>query len=625
MPPLNQDHVDLTAMQSSGAANASANGTQTFTSLFPYSAGLAGVNQHSNFLYIHLLIATFCSLIAFTLFLQISKRTVGALRLSCAAGNPREQRFWAENKTHWWPWLKENLLYAPLWKVRHNREFQLSTAYSMGTLPSRGHTFILVAYLITNIAYCLNVAYDQPVEPTVAELRGRSGSLAAFNLVLTVLFALRNNPLIWILGVPYDTFNLFHRWIARLAIFESILHILFWTGNTVHAGGWHAVREAFSAGTQAASYVNGLVGGVLLCIIAVQAWSPIRHAFYETFLNIHKLAVAGALVTIYFHLDLDSLPQTPWLVLALCLWSLEFLFRIIRILYYNVSLSRAYAPVTIEALPGEACRVTFELARPWRYRPGAHVHIYIPTISWWSSHPFTVAWAGEKRPPVISYPLERLNAEELEKATKPSLQLNSSQTSVSVVCRTRTGFTAQLYAAASSRPTYTFRTWGFVEGPYGSLESLTSYGTVLLFAGGIGITHQLSHLPELLGGAAQGLTATRKVVLVWSVPNTEALEWVRPWMNHVLDMKDRRHVLRVLLFVTKPRRANEVRSASGSIRMFPGRCNVQMIVDDEVDKREGAMAITVCGPGGFADDVRRAARRRVKDGVVDFVEEAFTY
>jgi predicted ferric reductase len=37
------------------------------------------------------------------------------------------------------------------------------------------------------------------------------------------------------------------------------------------------------------------------------------------------------------------------------------------------------------------------------------------------------------------------------------------------------------------------------------------------------------------------------------------------------------------------------------------------------------MAVTVCGPGAFADDVRRAVRKRVQVGVIDFVEEAFTY
>jgi hypothetical protein len=37
------------------------------------------------------------------------------------------------------------------------------------------------------------------------------------------------------------------------------------------------------------------------------------------------------------------------------------------------------------------------------------------------------------------------------------------------------------------------------------------------------------------------------------------------------------------------------------------------------------MAVTVCGPGAFADEVRDAVRRRVKVGSLDFIEEAFTY
>jgi aspartokinase-like uncharacterized kinase len=59
--------------------------------------------------------------------------------------------------------------------------------------------------------------------------------------------------------------------------------------------------------------------------------------------------------------------------------------------------------------------------------------------------------------------------------------------------------------------------------------------------------------------------------------------------------------------------------------MVPGRCNPEIIIDKEMVERVGAMVVTVCGPGAFADEVRRAARRRVHMGVLDFVEEAFTY
>lgn len=38
------------------------------------------------------------------------------------------------------------------------------------------------------------------------------------------LFGLRNNPLLWITGWSYRTFNIFHRWVAMLLLVEAILH-----------------------------------------------------------------------------------------------------------------------------------------------------------------------------------------------------------------------------------------------------------------------------------------------------------------------------------------------------------------------------------------------------------------
>jgi hypothetical protein len=80
-----------------------------------------------------------------------------------------------------------------------------------------------------------------------------------------------------------------------------------------------------------------------------------------------------------------------------------------------------------------------------------------------------------------------------------------------------------------------------------------------------------------------------------------------------------------MLFVTKPRRREEVRTGTGSVLMVPGRCNPGIIIEKEMAERVGAMVVTVCGPGAFADEVRRVVRRKVHVGVLDFVEEAFTY
>lgn len=51
----------------------------------------------------------------------------------------------------------------------------------------------------------------------------------------------------------------------------------------------------------------------------------------------------------------------------------------------------------------------------------------------------------------------------------------------------------------------------------GKVDSLGSYGTVVLVAGGIGITHPVPFLRDLVEGYANGTIATRRVVLVWIV------------------------------------------------------------------------------------------------------------
>jgi ferredoxin-NADP reductase len=185
--------------------------------------------------------------------------------------------------------------------------------------------------------------------------------------------------------------------------------------------------------------------------------------------------------------------------------------------------------------------------------------------------------------------------------------------------------TATLYRRAMASPSRTLHLTGGLEGPYGGLESKHSYSTVILFAGGVGITHQISHVRDLVEGFAEHTVAIRKLTLVWTVRTVEQLEWVRPWMDAILAMDGRRQVLKIMLFVTKPRSAREVVNLSESVLVFPGRPKPGVLVQKEFQERIGAMVVGVCGPGAFADDVRAAARGVVGEGKCDFWEEAFTW
>ena len=166
---------------------------------------------------------------------------------------------------------------------------------------------------------------------------------------------------------------------------------------------------------------------------------------------------------------------------------------------------------------------------------------------------------------------------------------------------------------------------GLVEGPYGTQPSLDSYGTVVLIAGGVGITHHLIQIRALLQAYAEGRTSVRRIVLVWSVRTTEQLSWVRPWMDLVLAMPHRREVLFTEVYITQPKNAREVVSASQTVQMHAGRVKVGYVIKREFERRVGAMSVGVCGPGALADDVRAGARAVMHLGRVDFWEEGFSW
>lgn len=635
---LVQSSAHLVAREMNATAAAEQNAAEEFgllgtlqNDLAKFAYGLNGVQQDKNFFWVAILGFSLLALIFATLIYSWIKMTRSHLRFLLTTGDKGAQRYWAQNHTTWWPAIKQHLLYAPLFKVRHNRELQLSKAIGMGTLPGRFHTLILLFYTATNIAYCLILDWGNPQsEAVAADLRGRSGWLALINLVPTVLFALRNNPLIHILGVSYDTFNLFHRWCARMVVIQALLHTIAWLVNTSIAGGAPAIGMALAASV---SYRWGMVSTVVFTFLVFVASSPIRHAWYETFINGHRIMVLVALIAVWVHIQAADLPQLPYLRTVFAMWGGEWAIRAYRIWHNNISMRTGITKVTVEALPAEASRVTFQLSRPWHFRPGCHAHIYLPSISGHASHPFSIAWAETTvKTPALELDVEKTGSDRKLESTVTRTEVDLRQvnkkdatTTVSFVCRARTGMTRKLYEKASASPTGIITMKGGIEGPYGGHESMSSYGTVLLFGGGVGVTYCISFLKQLLTEYAEGTCSTRKILFVWSVPNTEALEWVRPWMDQVLRMEGRKEILRIQLFVTKPRHQNEIRSSTGTVQMFPGRCNATTIIEKEMVDRVGAMGVTVCGPGAFADSVRAAARSKVQAGTVDFIEEAFTY
>lgn len=347
-------------------------------------------------------------------------------------------------------------------------------------------------------------------------------------------------------------------------------------------------------------------------LIGIQASSPIRHAFYETFKLLHIALAILAVIGIWYHLDIKGLPQIKYLYFVIAFWGLDRFARAVRVAYANVG--HGGTRTLVEALPGNACRVTVTMARPWTFKPGQHAYLYMPSVSLWQSHPFSVAWSEEAEDP---------DSEKLAMNRQDILARRKS--SMSFIIRARTGMTSALYKKAAECKDGRLLTRCFVEGPYGGLHNMDSYGTVMLFAGGVGITQAVPHVRDLVIGYSNNTLAARKVVLVWIIQTPEHLEWIRPWMTEILAMEKRRDILRIMLFVSRPRSTKEIHSPSATVQMFPGRPNIETLLAMEMENQVGAMGVSVCGPGALSDEVRRAVRQKQYQGTIDFVEEAFSW
>ncbi|CAF9932805.1 MAG: hypothetical protein GOMPHAMPRED_006666 [Gomphillus americanus] len=596
--------------------------------------------QAGNMQFGELTLIVLASVAAAFLLYRIAISTVRSARvLSCVESD--RQTYWRQS-VGWFAQIKRHLLYAPLFRTHHQAEMQLVKGWSLGVLPTRFQSLFLVLLIAMNIVYCVVGIEWNSAGSTVmlGHLRNRTGTIAVVNMIPLVLLAGRNNPLIPLLNIPYGSFNMVHRWLGRIVAAESVVHTSCFIASKVYTGGWGTVSQSFMAFGQVPQ--TGLIAFCGFIAIAITSIVVFRRAFYELWYHLHIVLAIVSTVGLWYHLN--NLPQQMFIRAFIVGWALERAIRLLILIYRNVGAGGTQA--LVEYLPGDAVKVTLTPARPWNFRPGQHIFLTIPSIGLWTTHPFSLAWSASSSRPTITL-LSNLDPEKATGiyksnsfAKEAQVTISSPQSStasffdtatrptVTAIVRRRTGFTQKLWARIRNTPARQFRARAFVEGPYTSTQpSLASYGTILLFAGGVGITHQIPYLRSLLEGYATATVACRRLLLVWAVQSPEHLEWIRPWMTKILAMEGRRQILTVQLYITRSSTSGmeTIRSTSTSVHMFLGRPNVETIVAHESKNQVGAMAVSVCGPGALSDDVRQAVRARQGEASVDFVEQDFSW
>lgn len=513
--------------------------------------------------------------------------------------------------------FKSKVLYAPILHHRRAEELKFSPRANLGTLPTRFQAIFILLILITNVFACTwNIPWSEPELQVLPILRNRTGTLSVVNLIPIMVMATVKNPLIPLLDISYDTFNLMHRWFGRLSILQAIAHTVCWLIDTVDSTGWAAVSEAFHN----AFIYRGLIAVIGLIVILFQSPKLFRSLAYEFFLHLHF--VLAVMVVVFLWLHLQKYPQRFLLLGAIIIWGAARCLRLGTLLYRSVG-GRG-CRVEIHPLQGGSVKLTLTTPRPWACRPGQSLYLTIPSIGLWTAHPFSVAWVGVEDPLSRSSSVRSEFNEKGPMVHNRALDMEAPRAqTISLIVKRHTGITHKLWKhamQADKAPAVA----AFIEGPYGNERGLSSYGSVMLFASGVGITHQLGHVKQLVEGFGQGTVAAKRVTLVWVIPSSECLDWIRPWMHEILAMEGRREVLKILLYITRAGLSQSIKSPSEMVRMSRGRPEIQALIAGEAEQKVGCMAVSVCAGGGLADEVRRSARLMLDRGHnLDFIEEGF--
>ena len=228
------------------------------------------------------------------------------------------QRYFAQPHALY-TWFKRNLLNAPLFKQRHHREFKLSSAINIGTLPSRLQMLLLVGYFSTNVFFCVwSIDWSGSFSTVAGEFRNRTGVMAVINMIPLFLLAGRNNPFIALSGISFDTMNLIHRWFGRIVVLEALCHTIAYMTNKVHTKGWVALQQTLT-GSQ--FMISGFIGTIAFTFLLIQSPGPVRHAFYDTFLHFHIIGAGLAVGGVWIHLK--GRPQQLMMYGVVGLWATE--------------------------------------------------------------------------------------------------------------------------------------------------------------------------------------------------------------------------------------------------------------------------------------------------------------
>ncbi|CAI6332360.1 unnamed protein product [Periconia digitata] len=487
--------------------------------------------------------------------------------------------------------LKPRLIYPSLIGTYHTRPLP----FNLGNSPTVGQAlwiagFAVVNVILTAVGYSLytpNLYFETKEYQILCYVAARTGGLSFALAPLVVLFAGRNNILLWLTNWSHSTFMLLHRWVARFFTLHIILHSLL---ELV----LYQKQGTLTENQSSPYWIWGIIGTIACSIMVVTATLYFRRLSYEIFLIIHIILAVFTIAGSWYHIEIRF--ERKWgyeyYMYATCaVWFFDRVLRVLRIL--KNGMRKAH----VTQVADDIMRIDIPGLK-WEAQPGRHTYAYFPTVNPlrpWENHPFSVIPTallqsrGHSLGVVSSSQGSQHSStapDDIEKSgtsTVTSAPVVTSAAGISLFVRRSAGMTRALKAHASLTT--------LLDGPYPNNKpaSVLKTDRLVLLAGGIGIT-----------GILPFLAHHHNVKLHWSVKqNTQGLV---DTLGEVL---------------------NNVREKEISV----GRFDLEGILAKEAQTGWGRIGVVVCGPGGMCDEVRSIVARKGREGKVvwELDVEAFSW
>lgn len=392
------------------------------------------------------------------------------------------------------------IFYRPVPELKWNKKTWLS-------FPSLAVIGILVIAIAFVTLYCFlpQPLYWQSIRFGSPPLAIRSGMLAVAMVPWIVATAMKANLVSMMTGISHNRLAVFHRWGGYLCLFLSLVHTVPFYIQPVWEDGGEAVFTMLYNNGVGYVYGTGIACLVPLAWLCIASLPILRDLAYEIFALLH-IPVSIAFVGLLFWHCKNYLTSWSYLWATVAIWVLSYFMRMFSLNWLkpwrNAWLIGDEAAVTLMA--ENAIKVTIPTQMTWR--PGQFVYLRMPGISVFENHPFTIS---------------SLCSEDF-----PS-EYGDLYRDCTLVFRPFGGFTRKvLDTAIENGPFKTYR--AYLDGPYGGMQrELAAFDTVILFAGGSGITAIVSQLLDLIKRMRDGKAVTKKIEVVWALKRLEAMDWFR--------------------------------------------------------------------------------------------------